>query len=678
MDSPYADPINRDWFAQKWVTSSGANIETKFASVYMPTYHPRGIRINILHILACLSGGIHGWSSDLHKIIGRVAAALTTNSRVEKMMSTILSPNKSRSLEWLLDEYSDFADIDSDGDTHKQMWHFASISRDSCGLTRDFDSLKDCISPKNCIVDTIEDMTLRFLQNDLPNDERAYVLKYIIHLIGDIHQPLHVGVREDLGGNSLNVFIPGKEDASVNLHELWDWVLRVRGTDGLYWEVHADRLIRGMMDDYTESGEKVVDSFAKGFNMLNNELDHETIHAFASQLALETFHEVTCLTAYRHGTPSDLWILEKDPLSIKYMTSRLRIVEQQMVKAGVRLAKFLDTLARRWRRSASIPTERTVAKFPTLMKGNDIPFSNTFELLARHVEDVSIVDEDERNDDESRIGIAAIPYRPERAHMTTTPAPMRDGIDIRQVVAMRDKFSGRMIVLSSKEFLEKNDGVHGNLQVAFLYTNDQDETGSWSEEYTPIGIDGGAFSRQFTPEDLNAYLDIHECINIRPARLLRYEHVFGKDFFILRGSEVEKLYMDRFDDWLLFPVTKTYLVLIDRTNASEDRESRAFRFNAFQFINESGLAVEVLIDPKLVDEFPPVKIRHEIFDLARKLNRSAMNRIHDRYPKLYRELLDVLALARGANRAKYLKYIKAEPMRKDKPYIKSIAYIGKM
>jgi hypothetical protein len=43
-------------------------------------------------------------------------------------------------------------------------------------------------------------------------------LRFIIHLVGDVHQPLHLGKKEDRGGNSLNVFFFG---VRTNLHSLW-------------------------------------------------------------------------------------------------------------------------------------------------------------------------------------------------------------------------------------------------------------------------------------------------------------------------------------------------------------------------------------------------------------------------------------------------------------------------
>ena len=51
-------------------------------------------------------------------------------------------------------------------------------------------------------------------------DEKRVALKFLIHIVGDVHQPLHVGHAEDKGGNSISVNWRSREDS--NLHSVWD------------------------------------------------------------------------------------------------------------------------------------------------------------------------------------------------------------------------------------------------------------------------------------------------------------------------------------------------------------------------------------------------------------------------------------------------------------------------
>jgi hypothetical protein len=57
---------------------------------------------------------------------------------------------------------------------------------------------------------------------DAPRNEKRTALRFVAHLVGDIHQPLHAGFAEDRGGNSVVVRFDGRKE---NLHSLWDTAL---------------------------------------------------------------------------------------------------------------------------------------------------------------------------------------------------------------------------------------------------------------------------------------------------------------------------------------------------------------------------------------------------------------------------------------------------------------------
>ena len=57
---------------------------------------------------------------------------------------------------------------------------------------------------------------------DAPRNEKRIALRFVAHLVGDIHQPLHAGFAEDRGGNSVDVRFNGRK---MNLHSLWDTAL---------------------------------------------------------------------------------------------------------------------------------------------------------------------------------------------------------------------------------------------------------------------------------------------------------------------------------------------------------------------------------------------------------------------------------------------------------------------
>ena len=69
------------------------------------------------------------------------------------------------------------------------------------------------------LVTVLTDMINTLESKSTTKEEKAEALKFIIHLVGDAHQPMHVGLVEDLGGNRVNVMWFGKK---TNLHYVWD------------------------------------------------------------------------------------------------------------------------------------------------------------------------------------------------------------------------------------------------------------------------------------------------------------------------------------------------------------------------------------------------------------------------------------------------------------------------
>jgi hypothetical protein len=57
---------------------------------------------------------------------------------------------------------------------------------------------------------------------DAPRNEKRVALRFVAHLVGDTHQPLHAGFAEDHGGNSVDVRVNGRKE---NLHSFWDTAL---------------------------------------------------------------------------------------------------------------------------------------------------------------------------------------------------------------------------------------------------------------------------------------------------------------------------------------------------------------------------------------------------------------------------------------------------------------------
>jgi nuclease S1 len=93
-------------------------------------------------------------------------------------------------------------------------YHFINFKKDS----NTYDQERDC-KLRNCIIEALAWYIQVLKSPDAPRNEKRTALRFIAHLVGDIHQPLHAGFAEDRGGNTVEVRFNGRKE---NLHSLWD------------------------------------------------------------------------------------------------------------------------------------------------------------------------------------------------------------------------------------------------------------------------------------------------------------------------------------------------------------------------------------------------------------------------------------------------------------------------
>ncbi|RFU24611.1 hypothetical protein B7463_g11726, partial [Scytalidium lignicola] len=157
-------------------------------------------------------------------------------------------------------------------------------------------------------------------------------LMYLIHFIGDIHQPLHVE-NVDRGGNEIHVCFDHRCAKAENLHSIWDTDI-VHKINGLkHYEKHNEE---------REAAQKWADSlFAEGQRSLRKECDDiNNAERCAMEWAKET-NAYVCSYVLANGID---W-LESNDLGGEYYEGAAPIVESQIAKAGARLGAWLNALA---------------------------------------------------------------------------------------------------------------------------------------------------------------------------------------------------------------------------------------------------------------------------------------------------------------------------------------------
>lgn len=167
----------------------------------------RRVLVAILTIVGlATSPAALAWGSDGHKIVAMLAEAqLTPAARKEVDRLLALEPGAT------LPSISTWADEHRNPAT--AAWHYVNFPRGDCNYQPE----RDCPDGK-CVVAAI-DRQIEVLRTSNDDEKRLNALKYVVHFIGDIHQPLHAGYGDDRGGNSyqLQAFMRGS-----NLHAVWD------------------------------------------------------------------------------------------------------------------------------------------------------------------------------------------------------------------------------------------------------------------------------------------------------------------------------------------------------------------------------------------------------------------------------------------------------------------------
>lgn len=163
-------------------------------------------RLAIIATTITLAISAHAWGTQGHQLVANLAyAQLTHKAKTEVDRLLALEPGAT------------LASISTWADDHRNRttaaWHYINFPRDSCT----YDAQRDC-ADGNCVVEAIN-RQLAVLESDATDERWLTALKYVVHFVADVHQPLHAGYADDRGGNTYQLQAFGR---GTNLHALWD------------------------------------------------------------------------------------------------------------------------------------------------------------------------------------------------------------------------------------------------------------------------------------------------------------------------------------------------------------------------------------------------------------------------------------------------------------------------
>lgn len=242
---------------------------------------------------------LHAWDTTGHAIVAMLAEERLT--RTARAAVSELLPGQS------LMEVASWADQVRNQQT--APWHYVNIEIEETQFEPD----RHCPN-RQCVISQIERFRTTLADPSINPGKRQKALKYLVHFVGDLHQPLHAGQNHDRGGNDVKVEFLGQTvnpftKKAWNLHQVWD---------------------NGLLDQYAADTKQAV-------AQLNQWL--------ASQDEADlSGGSVTDWAMQSHDLARDhVYTLPPDKrLDEQYVKRSLPVVEAQLARAGVRLAHLLN------------------------------------------------------------------------------------------------------------------------------------------------------------------------------------------------------------------------------------------------------------------------------------------------------------------------------------------------
>jgi hypothetical protein len=253
----------------------------------------RHLNIFIILCLFFYSNFLFSWGKTGHRIVGEIAERnLTEKSKSE--LKKLMGDEKL----WLSSTWPD--EMRSDPNFKKTtFWHYVSIANNK----KYFDEKRNVDGDLIWALFHFESM----LRNEKETSEnKKNALRFLVHFIGDLHQPLHVGLVEDRGGNSIMVKWFSNH---TNLHSVWDEMI-----------IDSEKLSYTEYSDYLGN---MTENF-KTLNLKGNYFDW----AQESMSYRSVIYEIP----------------ENKNLGYEYAFKAKPIIEERLKQAGIRTAFILNDI----------------------------------------------------------------------------------------------------------------------------------------------------------------------------------------------------------------------------------------------------------------------------------------------------------------------------------------------
>ncbi|WP_394648173.1 S1/P1 nuclease [uncultured Sphingomonas sp.] len=250
-------------------------------------------------VLAVAPAPAFAWGKTGHRVVGQIADAhLSSKARaaVKRILGTETMAEASNWPDFMKSDPSPFWQKTA------SAWHYVTIP-----AGKNYDQVG--APPEGDAMTALDRFSATLRDRKASPDDKRMALRFIIHIVGDLAQPLHNGNGTDRGGNDLKVTWFGKP---TNLHSVWDSLL-----------VDDEQL-----------------SFSEMANWLNARITAAELKAWSSPEPKVWMADSVVVRDQVYPPSGDT------ALSYRYVYENTPRMETQLEKGGVRLAAYLNSLLR--------------------------------------------------------------------------------------------------------------------------------------------------------------------------------------------------------------------------------------------------------------------------------------------------------------------------------------------
>ena len=229
------------------------------------------------------------WGKTGHRVIGQIAQDHLTPTAL-RAVTELLDGETLATVSTYADEIRSNPAMDG-----FKIWHYVNLPLDK--------KYQEVEHTQDNVVIAIERCIDAIKGGALTKEQKAFHLKFLVHLVGDIHQPLHVGRAEDYGGNK--IYVEFFKDGT-NIHRVWDTDM-IENFNMSYTEI----------SEYLQSYKK--QDFAQG--------------------------DAVCWANESQEIVKKVYKIEVgEQLSYSYIYNNFYIVKDRLYRAGIRLANLLNSI----------------------------------------------------------------------------------------------------------------------------------------------------------------------------------------------------------------------------------------------------------------------------------------------------------------------------------------------